>query len=469
MADYLVPPTAVDYNNAMLYAQHKRNKAICLAHPDLYTWVPDKVVSYPCPTGLTCESGTCVFTETGCRAASTLDYFDCKRKVVDCEIPTRPDGKCEVCEFAINGYNFTPPVVPDGTLAPSTCGPGDVKYLQTTKSSNEDGTPIDASKLWCKGMTYDPEPYLIDGQPVSCTSDVDCGLTGAGGQCMLIPERKATNKCVDTGNGYLEWRKNYTQWEGAPAQDACVTNLTLFKKWCEMPWTRPPTKKEENLSVSLTDRIKLYPQVKMHPPFYYDDYSGRCYVTQPYCSNSIPDGGFHTSFGVSKEYLAGTFTSCTYPEGRKKHVQEGYDCCTPLGQSVGEFFIGRTLMSQYAELNSGELTFGQFMNQNGNAVHVGEFLSDERFKEVYRRYGTTPHPNVFTYEYSWRGIPQRRVGLLADEVERAYPGTTRVDVDGKRIIVPNAQRATTDGEYAQVMALGAALDAFYDAALAPKP
>lgn len=349
MSDYLVPPTSADYNNATLYAMNRMNKKLCQARPDIYTWVEDELVPYPCPLGLTCSSGKCYYNETGCRAASQLDYFPCNTKLVPCEVPTRPGGMCEVCDYPISNGNFTLPAIKSepGITPPATCAPGDTRYAMMTTDKDDDGNPIDTSKLYCKGMTYDPEPYLLNGQPVTCTNDMECALNGAGGACMLIPDRKATGKCVDTGMGYLEWRRNFTQWQGTQPQDACIATNSLFRRWCEMPWTRPPMdeNKEEPMDVSMSDRVKLFPQVKKHPPFYYDDCSGKCYVTNPYCSNEVEDGGFETSFGVGKEYAGGMFSSCSYPEGSRKHIQEGYDCCTPLGQSVGEFFLGRTMLT----------------------------------------------------------------------------------------------------------------------------
>lgn len=345
MGDYIVPPTSADFNNANLYASMKLQKKLCLAQPSKYVWVEDATVPYPCPEGLTCSSGKCYYNEAGCRASSQLDIFPCKTKSVPCDVPTRPGGLCDICDFPISNGSFTTPAikVESGVTAPSWCGPGDPKYTIFTSDKTDNGDPIDTTNLWCKGATFDPDPYLVNGQPVGCTADVDCALNGAGGGCMLVPGRKATGKCVDTGMGYLEWRKGYTQWAGVPSQDACVYTTSMFRQWCEMPWTRPPIDKDENMSVSLTDRIKLYPQIKKHPPFYYDDYSGKCYMTNSYCSKSVEDGGYATSFGKGSEYLMGTFSSCSYPQGSRKEVQQGYDCCTPLGDSVGQFFVGRTL------------------------------------------------------------------------------------------------------------------------------
>lgn len=459
--DYFVPPTNQDISNAFMYAQNRLYKQVCESDPENYTWVPDDIVPYPCPEGLECFSGRCEFKEKGCRAASSLSYYDCKRTTEKCEIPTRPDGTCDVCEFKIQNGDFTTPSSNDPNI-PSGCFPGDDRYLKLTNPDEDKEDAESKNKLLCQGSLYDPEPYMIntkDGlQKVACKSDNDCA-TSAGGRCMLYPDRKATGFCVDTGAGYLEYRKNYTQYSELPGKDQCVAALPIFRRWCEMPWTRPFTP-DDNMSEPLSVRIKKHPQTKMHSPFYYDDYSGRCYVTDHYCSASVPNGGFNTGYGKSEEYLSGVFSSCSGSrEGNQ--IKEGYDCCTPFGLSVANFFSSRTFTNVVEGVVKGEMPPEDLMILVPGVTPALQFLSDDRLK--YGKMLATLDeggPGIHGYWFRWTQEAQRLYpehtgeglyyGYMISEVAKVYPEAVRVNEHGHRFLVLDEELYMNNVGYAHL-------------------
>lgn len=445
--DYFVAPTDQDISNAFMYAQNRLFKQVCDSDPENYTWIPDDIVPYPCPEGLECFSGRCVFNEKGCRAASSLSYYDCKRTKVNCDIPTHPDGTCEVCEYKIHDGEFTTPASNDPAI-PTGCGPGDQRYIKYTNPAEDAESAPDTDKYICQGSVFDPEPYTINGkngpQKVPCTSDRDCASSGAGGRCMLYPDRKATGYCVDTGAGYLEYRKNFTQYSELPGRDQCVAALPVFRKWCEMPWTRPFTP-EDNLSEPLRQRISRHPQTKMHSPFYYDDHSGRCYVTDHYCSASLPNGGFNTGYGRSKEYLEGVFSSCGGSrEGNQ--IKEGYDCCTPFGVSAANFFSSRTFTNIVEGVAKGEMSPDQLLYLFPETYAAMEFLSEDRLKQN-KLLATVDEGGRGIHGYWFRWTPEARAlypqhtgdglyyGYMMSEVQKVFPDAVRIDEHGNRFFV----------------------------------
>lgn len=145
----MTSPTLLDVMNAFQYADDVIAKEMCLAQPLKYKWIPDRTTSYPCPDGLVCESGTCVFTESGCNTISETPYYDCTRKTQSCSEDT--GGDCTVCDYSISDFTTI-----SGALAPLSenplpgCRAGDRKYAE-----------------------YTPYPYP-EGPDVYCTADAEC-------------------------------------------------------------------------------------------------------------------------------------------------------------------------------------------------------------------------------------------------------------------------------------------------------
>lgn len=456
---YLVPPTKLDEANAIVYAYQKALKQVCEKHPDKYKYVPDSVVPFPCPEGLDCVSGRCEFTEQGCRAASTLDYYDCKRGKVPCDLASRKN--CELCIYSTHRPSELEDEIevhlpmlegPDGDM----CSAGDRKYYYFVdpKADKKMQEQKGYSRTRCKNK-FDPDPYIFNGKKVPCKAHLDCAVDGVGGLCMLygLPnekgqtirghERKATGYCVDPGAGYLEYRHNFTQFPDEPPIPQCVSALSNVKQWCEMPWTRPAEPDDESDFVE--QRVQRHPQTRAHPPFYYDDYTGRCHMTKEYCSAAIENGGYETSYGRSHEYLGGAFSTCTYPGGKKNEVREGYDCCTPLGQSIGQFFVGKNFYSELHDFVHGRMNLAEFYASNpATAYAFAGFLSDERLKtNVQLVVPDFAGPGIHGYLFAWSPLARQlypehttatplgwRPGLLASEVAAVYPSSVITDQHG---------------------------------------
>lgn len=504
---YIVAPTVQDFQSAAEYGRQKAVKEICERHPDKYRWVPDSTVSFNCPGSLECVSGTCEFTEQGCTAASVYPYYDCERHGIVCDLPTRnkfgvdlkclpfdfecqekqkqynkggQPGECDVCTFNIHNGNADTPQAQGGS--PNGCYPGDYRFYnfvdpEEDQKSHEKGNLQNAL---CQS-TYDPEPYSVDGEEVACQSDSDCKksinrVSIPNGRCMKNPKAKAYNKCVDGGvrQRYLEYRKNYVQYTEDAGKDQCVIAQPQFRRWCEMPWQRPHHQDEESPTMPLEERIQAHPQTKMHPPFYYDTYGGDCYMTKSYCKNAVENGGYNTSFGKAHEYLSGVFKSCTTPRGQEASVRKGYDCCTPFGQSVAQFFTGRSLYSEIQDVVTGHMSIGQFIEgQPAKALVLVSFLSDAELKrDVALMQPDFAGPGIHAYMFTWAPLAHQlypgqthmstkpRLGLLAQEVEAVYPDSVSRDAHGHCVITVQPDRFQTDAAYRRVVHALQLLDGF---------
>ena len=457
---YIVPPTDQDISNAIAYATNKAYKKICDDHPELYTWIGDTVVGYPCPYGLTCSAGNPAFTEKGCRDNSATTYFDCKRSPYECA-PHGDTRQCNVCDFNTSDGKFKAPMLNEADLGQAPmCSPGDVLYTKFTSKEADAHDDDEARNKWvCQGKNYDPPPYVVKKMvngtlvdtPTKCTSDNDCTLS-AGGSCMLYENKQATGYCVDPGQGYLEYRDNWTSWDGRTGNSMCVQTQSEFKKWCEMPWTRHGANADDDdLSTSLEKRISLHPETKRHPPFWYDDSSGTCFMTKDYCMRSIPDGGYDSSFGRAHDFNAGLtiFTDCQYPHGHASQIREGYDCCTPLATSALEFFTGKTTFTAIKDVLSGDISPIEFLNITSpetNVIRWIKMISEDALKinkQLIKRDFGGPGIHAYSFEWDmplvtalypertfWKGI---RLGLLASELQRAFPTIVEQDHHGNRV------------------------------------
>jgi len=408
-----VAPTLTDLDYAFQYAEDVVRKQICEAHPDKYKWVPSPITRYPCPEGLTCETGTCVFTKNGCLQKSELPFYDCDRKSVKCN--TSPSGTCEICDYAITtGQNS---VGPFSTNAPPGCVAGDIKYADyvehpypyTDGVQCEDSTncatgmqcfnnlctkPCDTTadcplnmvcgtnskdnalykrcytpnetttqEGTCAPVRYDPPPYqvqmfdsnnqIITG-PVPCSTDFDCSVApGVGELCSRNPDELAYGYCYNPyPNLYLEWRDKYQKWSNEdPVEDVCVLSLPFPKQWCEMPWIRQGSNVDDP-TLSLKDQIKLAWKTKAHPPFWYNSNDGTCHITKTYCTANLKNGGFSSNYGNNVDYWLGTVCN---KSSDNKEIIEGYDCCNSIESSVGQFFLGRTITTDILEVLGGDI------------------------------------------------------------------------------------------------------------------
>jgi hypothetical protein len=76
------------------------------------------------------------------------------------------------------------------------------------------------------------------------------------------------------------------------------------------------------------------PRIKIRPPPNYYNYGvdNKCYTTKDYCS------AFESSYGKGSDWFV--FNKCAETAAS---VDTKSDCCIDMGQSVGEFFLGKTL------------------------------------------------------------------------------------------------------------------------------
>jgi len=284
-------PTATDILNAMRYAKGKVLKTFCLADPLNYQYVPTPAVGYVCPEPLECSEGTCKFTEAGCANKSYLNYWECTRQAN------------RVCADQCD---------PSQPGVPQDCYPGMPK----------------ASK---------------------CRSDAECGNKKFP---KCDPDLKT---CVDekghTARQAAHLDSLFLQWD--EANQVCNADVPAFKKWCELTGTRKGYRvcsQDDSISCisdedckhsagTGTTTVDAGPCINnrqgiIRPPnmFYNYGKDNRCYTTKTYCA------AFETSFGKSKNYVVVEDCNTTGNE-----VDVTADCCVKLGQSIGEFYLGKTI------------------------------------------------------------------------------------------------------------------------------
>ena len=506
--NYKVAPTPTDNQSAMMYAQMKLNREVCEGGAARgWSWVSDPVAGYPCPSGLTCESGTCVFTPDGCRAASQTDRYDCVREAVPCVI----DGKkqtCNVCVYDIvNTGVLITPQIPLEQNANARCYPGNPKMpapiplegspeeadfkeplcmgqratphptpywsagktvacasdADCAKTSSGSGVCITheayplADRAFVGKCTYaplDPQPYIFNGEKVKCSKDGsfnECAFA-AGGQCITeLNFPASTNKgfCYDPGSPYLEYRDNLMIWENEPPVASCVQMPMELRTWCEMPWSRGSLD-ANNPDDELITQINKDKKSKLHPPFWYDDRTGKCFVTRHYCMGSLGEGGYDSGYGIAKNYLADILHECkgsNVCEGEQCQIIEGHDCCFTMEESFMQLIMGRTMSTWLKDIVAGKATPREMVEAGGTAAFLFAMLSEDQLK-VDKRV-VIPNfiePGVSLYTFRWspeafRLYPSKplthnfRLGLMASELQRAFPAYVHPDKHNNRTFI----------------------------------
>jgi len=472
-------PTDTDENNAILYATYNQRRNICLSDPVNYVWKDDPVVGYICPEGLTCYSGKCEFSKAGCQAYSNIPVFDCRRKAVPCSFG---NGTCMVCDWNIQPSGVTgipcpvdgQPALTDADAAAlgdkaAYCRPGDVKLLPPgTYNPTPKPDPCKLPQAYaCPGLPNTATPYLMNGNKVSCKCDNDCDTNGLGGSCFIetdsgpqaLPSASQTT-CTDTpaqpaycyppDRPYTEWREGFTAFDGAPQEDACVVNFSQARIWCEMPWTRPTTNSADGTTAEPACWKTNFVQ-----PYYYNEADGKCYITKSYCEDLRGNGGYGGSFGKQTDYA--TFSKCKYPQGTGNEVQQGYDCCTDLGQSIAQFFFGQSIPAEFDNLKSyASVEFngnqadtycsdaGAETNDPVKALldPLISFVSDERLKEDIELVEENACGlGIHLYRYKWSDLAKRLYkkpdgvmqGLLMKELEGVFPQCVRLSPYGHKM------------------------------------
>ena len=480
-------PTGTDESNAMYYASMNQKYNICLSDPVNYTWKEDPVLAYPCPEGLTCHSGKCEFSKQGCYNYSTLPYFDCKRKTVPCNFGNGQET-CEMCDWTIVPSTITglpcpaennPPLNDaDKTLLGDQavyCQPGDMKVNPVDDSNPTKDLCRATQSKPCPGLPMNLlTPYLVNNEKVNCNCDDNCNTNGAGGKCMvpsttdggaptpipstntcdMDPPDGATAYCYPPDGVYTEWRTGFTMFDGAPQEDACVQTFASAKQWCEMPWGRPTVAGDDGLANPSCWKTQN------KQPFYYRPDDGKCYITKSYCENNVGAGGFDSDFGDGTQYWI--LSNCTTPNGDSNEVQVGYDCCTDLGQSLAQFYFGKTIPAEFDNLTavvtnalngtpSPECNSAAPKVSTTDSVTPGisstlqslvSFLSDERLKEnIVLVEENACGMGIHSYDYTWNNIAKRIYnkpegvmrGLLIKDLEKVFPESIRTSPYGHKV------------------------------------
>jgi hypothetical protein len=384
----------------------------------------------------------------------------------------------------------------------------------------------------CKLKIHDPAPYTVlqydnsdeavkyaeehPNEPwpsveakVPCVQDEDCLFhPGVGGVCSRDPSLDSYGYCIDPyTQPYLEWRDEIQMWDDMPpSRNVCVETLPYMRRWCEMPWTRAGMNADDP-TLPLPMRVKNAWKSKARPPFWYDERDGTCHVTKTYCEANLKNGGFSAGYGRNRDYWLGN----TCSGGNSREITGAYDCCTKLGDSIGEFFLGRTLTTDFRELVEGdEQGFGErwgnylerayedsrlkdtvnwrndlidSVDETGNDLFreklqenaemivrdsrsdladVIDFVSDPQLKDNIIRQTSHVFPWVHAYTWTWNetanqlyGLFGDACGLLTSEVVHEFPENVVTDIWGyNHLLVPPDHEL-----YAALMALGAT---FYD-------
>lgn len=135
------------------------------------------------------------------------------------------------------------------------------------------------------GLEYRPSD---DKRMYPCPRGIkDC----SHGRCTIATEELCKSKSKSSGL-YLEFRDN-----------KCVFGNPFLRKWCTSPKDRRP---------------EVVPGVTDVHPFDYDEHTGKCSISRPYCEKDM-----QASFKIDEK-------------GRPT-------CYSTTGQLVGEFFLGKTV------------------------------------------------------------------------------------------------------------------------------
>ena len=207
-------------------------------------------------------------------------------------------------------------------------------------------------------------PFGIDGtelQTKSCNEDKDCEGLNYEATCG------SEKSCVPT-KSYLEWHDG-----------KCILGNFQLKRWCEFP-----TQRRQEAEHGVTDV----------PPFKYDDTSGNCQITKPYCD----------WMGVSY----------------KENDNGRPNCYTTTGQDVGEFLLGKTIFRGIKKITEGFNNLPQQITK----------ISDRKYASTYTKlaqdYGG---PGIHLYQIVWKPETEKNhntangstAGFFADEVEKVFP------------------------------------------------
>lgn len=458
----------------------------CWAGDEIYeSYIPYPVPIYAprnnvdddiCTSDASCMDGaTCVLDEDDAHLGACV--VPCTT-ITDCA----SFNDAAVCGSAVHGASldgrcFVPTPIADAAACPRQARDPDPYTVPMYDTSDE---------AVAHAKSYPDDPLRTVTAQVPCVMDEDCAIPpGVGGVCGRDPNGAAYGFCYNPyPSPYLEWRDEIRVWDGMPpSRNVCVETMPYSRQWCEMPWTRPGAN-PNNPTVPLPQRVKDAWKTKARPPFWYDDRDGSCHVTKTYCEANLKNGGFSAGYGNSTNFW---ISSTCNTGGTQNEVKDGYDCCTKLGDSIGEFFLGRTLTTNFRELVEGDAEgfnerWGEYLNRADPGIsdafdHVSsgadvisnadgsdvfntalrqedpgladlvDFVSDPRLKrniEMIAMHVLDAHIDVHAYRWTWDavatslyGVRGPAQGLLASELRDVAPHLVHRDDAGyDHVVVP---------------------------------
>ena len=508
-------PTPTDLNYAIMYATSRIAKETCEQNSDHWQWIEEDC-GYPCPFDdpSLCQCGYCALTKNGCDNYSHYPFFDCTRVNKTCII----DGvskPCTVCDYSpkldqglkdkhiadgptIASIDPTIEYYNEGGSVMNNCHAGDSVSVNEKHASENSLTCRPKPKtnpyyiLSNIGCLPDKDGETLSGsckptktnnlvgtcssssrntpgwcnQIVPCKPDTDgsgssmiCALAGLGGLCSS-EDTKVEGHCYENTPFYAEWIKDFQQWKDSPVRDTCVVAVPEYRRWCEMPWTRPGKtevkEEQEKFGGNLNEIINNEWETKWKQPFYYDRDTSKCYVTRDYCHKDvISEGGFSMSYGKGKEFLV--FSTCDTTD---HFVESGKDCCTGIWQSLEQFFFGRTFSAELKSVLEGKISVLEFLKLSNSNYALVTFFSDRRLKTLHRiELKDFAAPGIHLWSFQWTpeatslyGFDNTtiQVGVMADEVAKLYPDLVMENENGHLFVILDPLLAQKDPVYLSI-------------------
>lgn len=179
-----------------------------------------------------------------------------------------------------------------------------------------------------------PNTNYVEWRPdITCSTDEPC----PGG---LVCTNDGKCQCEKDG----QCPGNATCENGVCTGGRCIIGNWPLKQWCEMPKSRCQPDKDGKYP-SMCNGSADAPGVVDVPPFAYNDETGSCHITKPYCDYYKID--YEGGGSCTKDSDCGDYThTCHRKEvGDATGICVGpdSDCHVSSGQKVGEFIVGATI------------------------------------------------------------------------------------------------------------------------------
>lgn len=275
----------------------------------------EKVCSFQ-PTEI--KSGSCnVATKELCDKSSKLPYT--------CD----SDNKCK------------PIYEPKKCKKDGDCKKGKCKEGHCVCSNDED---CDSNKCENNICQTPPSTHYVEWRPdTTCSAKEPCpgGLVCSNdGKCQCTKD----GQCP--GNG--------TCVDGVCTGGRCILGNWPLKQWCENPPSRCKPDDDTGKYPPMCNGSSKAPGVVDVPAFEYNDQTGSCHITKPYCDYYKIDyeggaggctkdsdcGGDDYKQTCHKKNATDTTGTCVGPNS---------DCKISSGQKVGEFIMGATIFRYFKD------------------------------------------------------------------------------------------------------------------------